>query len=124
MLFGIGICGACGACLRYALGNWIRRVYRGYFPFATLLINGLGSLALGILLALTENGVMSLWLWNLLGIGFLGAFTTFSTFSYEMITLWLAKKYRFAVIYILLSLFLGFFLALIGYQLFRSVQFT
>ncbi len=115
MLLLIGLCGVCGACLRYAIGDWLRRIYKGKFPLATLLINWLGSLMLGYIYKRFELGYIDLPIWNMLGIGFLGAFTTFSTFSFEGISLWLNKKYGLAITYLFATILFGFLLALLGY---------
>ena len=61
---------------------------RGQFPWGTLTVNVIGSFALGVLVALTTERYLSGPHWRTaLGIGFLGAFTTFSTYAYETVRL-------------------------------------
>ena len=84
----IALGGATGACMRYFLSQLIFQWFGKGFPFATLLVNVLGSFSLGFLYALIEQGQIEAVLWRTaLGIGFLGAFTTFSTFSVDTLFL-------------------------------------
>ncbi len=83
----VGIGGAAGAVARYGMGTAMRSWFAHPFPIATFAINVLGSFAIGLLFELvreTENGPM---LFLLLGVGFLGGFTTFSAFSLETLDL-------------------------------------
>jgi fluoride exporter len=78
--------GALGAVARYAASGFVSRLTsRTAFPWGTLSVNLVGAFALGILLAATTSGrlTMSPSMRTFLAIGVLGAFTTFSTFSYE-----------------------------------------
>ena len=80
----IAIGGAGGAVTRFALDSWVSARVGGDFPWGTLLINVSGSFVLGLLFALTiERGVLSPELRAPLMIGFLGAYTTFSTWMLE-----------------------------------------
>ena len=80
----IAIGGAGGAVTRFALDSWVAARVGGDFPWGTLLINVSGSFLLGLLFALTiERGVLSPELRAPLMIGFLGAYTTFSTWMLE-----------------------------------------
>lgn len=117
MLLLIGLCGVCGACLRYALGDWLQQIYKGKIPIATFLINVMGSFLLGYLFKKYELGYIIPLVWSILGVGFLGAFTTFSTFSFEAISLWLKKECWLAGVYVITTLVLGFLFALLGYEL-------
>lgn len=83
-LLWIGVGGFVGAIARYALGGWIAGATGGSFPVGTLAINLSGSFALGILFALsTERALLGPEIRGPLMIGFLGAYTTFSTLSLE-----------------------------------------
>jgi len=79
----IAIGGAAGALLRWDLGReW--PVLPGHFPWTTLVINVSGCLAIGVLMALIEEVLAGrIYVRPLLGVGFLGGFTTFSTFAVE-----------------------------------------
>ena len=84
----VAIGGALGACCRFGLGEFILHLCGKSFPFATLLVNILGSFVLGLLygLFLAEHLTVKPWK-TLIGVGFLGAFTTFSTFSLDTVLL-------------------------------------
>jgi len=82
--FLVGIAGAAGAVSRYGVGLLAERSFGGHFAFGTLLVNVLGCLALGFLLELDRGTTLVTHpVRMLLAVGFLGAFTTFSTFGYE-----------------------------------------
>lgn len=112
MLVALG--GAVGAVTRYgvtlAVGD------RG-FPLATLLVNVSGSLALGIVMAWSARGPWSPDLTRAVAVGFLGAFTTFSTFSWEAFSLGRADRLSAAAVYTGLSVVLGIAAAGSGYRL-------
>ena len=87
-LFAVGAGGFIGACLRFGLARWAERLWGGQFPVGTLLVNTLGCLALGVLMALVESSeAFSDQTRMFLAVGVLGAFTTFSTFGYETLRL-------------------------------------
>jgi len=76
--------GAIGACLRYFLTQETTKLLGKGFPFATLMVNVIGSFALGCLyLWLTNQDALSNNIRLFVGVGLLGALTTFSTFSYD-----------------------------------------
>jgi fluoride exporter len=80
----IAVAGALGALARYGLDGLISRRAPTSFPWGTFVINVSGSFLLGIVfVAMTERFRPDPWLRSALTIGFLGAYTTFSTFSLE-----------------------------------------
>ena len=81
---GIAFAGSLGALARYGLEGLISRGAPGLFPWGTFVVNVSGSLALGFLFTvLTERFSVDPWVRSMLTIGFLGAYTTFSTLSFE-----------------------------------------
>lgn len=84
----VAVFGAGGAVCRYALDGWVSDWTRGQFPWGTLTVNIIGSFALGVIVALTTERLVASPQWRIaLGIGFIGAFTTFSTYAYETVKL-------------------------------------
>jgi CrcB protein len=84
MVAGVAIAGALGALARYALGGWIANRIPSPFPWETFAINVSGSFVLGfVFVLLTERFLPHPVLRTALTVGFLGAYTTFSTFSLE-----------------------------------------
>jgi CrcB protein len=84
----VGIFGAAGAISRYWLDGRVSDMVHGQFPWGTFVINVLGAFLLGLLVALTTERLLPHPHWRIaLGIGFLGSFTTFSTYTYETVKL-------------------------------------
>ena len=88
MMLLIALGGAIGAVSRYGTSLGVHALFGRSFPYGTLVVNVLGSFIIGLLTVLllerlTQSGALR----GLLLIGFLGAFTTFSTFSYETLAL-------------------------------------
>ncbi|MCL6636307.1 MAG: fluoride efflux transporter CrcB [Alicyclobacillus sp.] len=112
----VGLGGVLGALLRYQISQWMSRVTRGPLPLATLVINVTGSFLLGLLtrhaglwFADRANAAMLL-----LGTGLCGAYTTFSTFSYEALMLLRERRLATAAVYIAGSAVFGLAAAGIG----------
>ncbi|TNE74098.1 fluoride efflux transporter CrcB [bacterium] len=86
-LIWVGIGGALGAISRYKLTEWINSLTPGLFPFGTLTVNVLGSFILGFIIGMVHQGNLQEPMRLAIATGFLGALTTFSTFSMETIEL-------------------------------------
>ena len=99
----IALGGAGGAVSRYLLANWVHSLWEGHWPMGTLLVNVVGSGAIGILFVLLEKSLIHPDWRGVLMVGFLGAFTTFSTFSLETLSLWEAGQVGHALGYMLAS---------------------
>jgi CrcB protein len=113
----IGVAGAAGALARYGIGV---AVGVRSFPWATLGINLAGCLVLGFVLA----GPARRWsptTTAAVGVGFLGAFTTYSTFANETDALWRAGRGGAAAAYVAVSIVGGLAAAAAGYALGRRV---
>lgn len=111
ILLGIG--GALGSVTRFKIGKIIAEKVDTTFPVGTFIINITGAILLGIVSGTNINKNIYL----LLGDGFLGAYTTFSTFMYEGFNLFEENEKINAFIYILSTLFLGIIGYIIGYKI-------
>lgn len=107
--------GFLGAVCRFLIGTWELLQSHGVFPFATLMVNLVGSFFLGWIVGFLRERYPKLFLF--LGTGFVGSFTTFSTFSVEVLTLLEKGELWLTFIYIFVSLVAGIVLSLIGYRL-------
>jgi len=84
----IGVAGFAGAVSRYSVEGWVSQRTRGAFPWGTLVINVSGCFVLGFLFTLlTDRFLPHPTVRSALTIGFLGAYTTFSTFAFETMRL-------------------------------------
>ncbi|WP_408007613.1 fluoride efflux transporter CrcB [Pseudalkalibacillus sp. A8] len=108
--------GFLGSISRYMLGEWL--YMENGFPIGTLSVNLIGCLFLGWFTAFIIKR-KKIWpeIPLLVGTGFTGSFTTFSTFSVETIQLLEQQMIMTAITYILISVFAGIGLAYIGYKL-------
>ncbi|PXX54740.1 camphor resistance protein CrcB [Nocardia tenerifensis] len=102
---------AVGAPLRYLIDRAVQLRHDSRFPWGTLLINASGSLLLGALLG---ADLSTPWI-SLAATGFCGAFTTYSTFTYETIRLAEQSAYRPALLNITTSVTTALIAASIGY---------
>lgn len=118
----VGLGGFLGAIARYALGNWAAQKWGASFPYGTLIINLSGSFVLGLFLAVAAGRLAIDPRWRLfLAIGFLGAYTTFSTYTYETMLLLLAGSWWPGLANLLASNLLGLAASLLGIALGRSL---
>ena len=103
----VALGGALGSMARYALSTWVFQVSSHKFPYATLTVNVLGSFVMGILfVVIVERAALPQEMRSLLMIGFIGAFTTFSTFSLDALGLWQNGHLFMALIYTLATVIL------------------
>ena len=86
-LFVVGVGGAIGAIARYLLGGWIQTASGSAFPWGTFSVNVSGSFLFGLAIVLLPAMAATAEARQLITVGFLGSFTTFSTFSYEALAL-------------------------------------
>jgi fluoride exporter len=110
----LAIGGVAGTLARHGLGGWVYSVAGTYFPWGTLAVNLLGSLLLGFLSRATQVASLSPDLRSLLTVGFCGAFTTFSTFSYETVVLLQEGAVARAAFYAFGSVLLGLLALWVG----------
>lgn len=118
----IGVGGFLGAIARYAIGVWIGQKWGRIFPFGTFFINVSGSFFIGLLMSLFTERFMVNPQWRLfLVVGFLGAYTTFSTFEYETGRLIKDGEWLIATMNVVLSVFVGFVALKIGEVMAKSI---
>lgn len=121
MYIFIALGGATGACLRYFLSQLMLQWFGKGFPFGTLLVNVVGSFFLGFLYSLLEHGQLEAALWRTtIGIGFLGALTTFSTFSVDTLMLFQQGLWLKAAVNVTLNILCCLFAAWLGTQLVKG----
>jgi CrcB protein len=97
MLLAVG--GGAGALARYAVAGWVYRRVGTAFPWGTLAVNVIGSLLLGLVVTGLASSPFQIQLGAVLATGFLGDFTTFSSFSYEGLMLARDRTFARAVAY-------------------------
>ena len=111
----VAIGGACGAVSRYYIAETIYAVFTRSFPYGILACNVIGSLLMGFfaVILIEKLHLSPLWRYAIM-VGFLGGFTTFSSFSLDTIQLCQQGYWQKAVAYVFLSLVLCFGATIIG----------
>jgi fluoride exporter len=118
----VGIGGFVGAIVRYALAVWIGQAWGRAFPLGTFVINVSGSFLIGLLMTLFTERYSFDPAWRLLFVvGFLGAYTTFSTFEYETGKLINDSEWLFAAMNVVLSVTAGFIALKFGEVLAKNI---
>lgn len=111
-----------GANARYWLGGWAAEKFGAAFPYGTLIINLSGSFILGIFVTLITDRFLVDPHWRLLiAIGFLGSYTTFSTYTYESVNLMLTGQPWLGLLNLFGSSLLGAIAAAAGILLARAL---
>ena len=118
-LLALAICGALGASARAAVGQILSG---STFPMGTLVVNATGSLILGLLTGISLGSDLIPEAWKVpICTGFLGSFTTFSTFAVETVRLIEEQQWKLAIINLLSQLVLGILFAFLGIAMGRML---
>lgn len=117
-IFYVGIGGFIGASLRYVISGYSSKLFGTGFPYGTLIVNVLGGFLIGLIMELSiAPSIISPNLKLFLTTGIMGGLTTFSTFSYETVTLLSNGSYILFCFNILLNLSLSLGGVLVGKHL-------
>ncbi|NPA82579.1 MAG: fluoride efflux transporter CrcB [Epsilonproteobacteria bacterium] len=120
LILFVGIGGFVGAILRFLISTFVQKATISFFPLGTLSVNVIGSFIIGFLVLYFEN-VISPNYKALLVTGFLGALTTFSTFSYETVAMIQSSEYMKAFLNIFLNIVLCLSATIAGISLFKLI---
>lgn len=119
-LLWVALGGATGAVLRNLISLFMIQLFGSAFPFGTLAVNVLGSFLMGVVFALGQLSHISPEIKALIGVGFLGALTTFSTFSNETLLLIQGGEWLKAFLNVVLNLGICLLMVFLGQQLIFS----
>ncbi len=119
----VGMGGFAGSICRYIINDLSHRLFNDpFFPYGTIIVNVAGCFFIGLLGGLSETRqFFTPEIRALILIGFLGGFTTFSTFGYEIFTVARDGQFAAALINLLLHLILGFGAVWLGFSMSRIV---
>lgn len=117
----IGVAGLIGTLGRYWLSEIVARRYGEAFPLGTMVVNLVGCFLAGLLFyLLQERFVVNQTLRTIIMIGFLGGFTTFSSYGLQTFTLLRDNEFAFAALNLFVSNFVGLLLVWAGYSVARA----
>jgi CrcB protein len=117
-MMAVALGGAIGCLTRYAVAVALTPTGSANFPFATLAVNLVGSLMIGVVARLVMNAGIAAEPWRLaVVVGFLGGLTTFSSFTWEIVALVQAGRLWIAGIYWAVSNLAGIALAFLGWTI-------
>ncbi len=115
--------GAIGAISRFQVTVWFNNWFGNSFPYATLAVNVVGSFIMGLLMSALTMQLISSPLWRpIVAVGFLGALTTFSTFSMDTFMLFTQGEWLKAALNLLLNVVLCIIAVGVGYYVFLRGQ--
>lgn len=118
----IALGGAIGACGRFFISQLAIQWFGKGFPFGTLIVNLVGSCLLGMIYSVIEQGVVAIHPWrSFLMVGFVGALTTFSTFSLDTLLLIQQGEWLKGILNTVLNVIGCLFAAWIGIQLIKGL---
>ena len=112
----IALFGAVGTVARFSVAQITPKIFQSTFPIGTLVVNLLGCFLIGLFSGILDTKFISIDenFKNYITIGFLGGFTTFSSFSQDFFNLTNSSNYLLAFIYIFISVFFGLLMFYLG----------
>ena len=114
-LVAVFLGGGLGACSRYLLSHAVsQQFYFSKIPLGTLAANAIGSLLIGFFFQMFQSIAVPSYVRVAVAVGFIGAFTTFSTYILEILQLGLKRQYLSAVYTFILQNVLGFAMVITG----------
>jgi CrcB protein len=114
----VALGGAIGSAARYLVGGWFAARFGAAFPYGTFVVNVTGSFIVGLFLAYTQERVSLSPYWRLFfAVGFVGGYTTFSTYEYESVRLLQDGEMLLAAVYLIGSVVTGGVAAIAGIAL-------
>ena len=114
----VALGGAIGSATRYLVGGWFAARFGAAFPYGTFVVNVTGSFIVGLFLAYAQERVSLSPYWRLFfAVGFVGGYTTFSTYEYESVRLLQDDEMLLAAVYLIGSVVTGGVAAIAGIAL-------
>jgi CrcB protein len=113
-ILAIALGGALGALGRYGTGSLAAGIGAGFFPWGTFIVNMTGAFVIGFLSVFFESFLVPPALRGMLMVGFLGSYTTFSTYMLESVRLLQDREYLIALANLLGGVVLGLFFVVAG----------
>ena len=114
----VALGGAIGSAARYLVGGWFAARFGAAFPYGTFVVNVTGSFIVGLFLAYAQERVSLSPYWRLFfAVGFVGGYTTFSTYEYESVRLLQDGEMLLAAVYLMGSVVTGGVAAIAGIAL-------
>ena len=111
----VALGGAIGSAARYLVGGWFASRFGPAFPYGTFVINISGSFIIGLFLAFAQDRAWLSPYWRLFfAVGFVGGYTTFSTYEYEAVRLLQSGETALGAIYMVGSMVTGAIAAIAG----------
>jgi CrcB protein len=118
-LLAVFVAGGAGSTARYLVGLGAARAFGTSFPIGTLIVNVVGSFAMGVVVSLAARGLPEAWRLTL-AVGFLGGFTTYSSFNQELLNQVRDASVRQASVYLMATLVLCIVSGVLGDRLVRA----
>ncbi|RKO65265.1 chromosome condensation protein CrcB [Campylobacter sp. P255] len=118
-ILAVGLGGFLGAIARMLTSNFFNKIIPHNFPYGTLMVNIIGSFLMGLFFSYTNSKGINIHTKSFLSTGFMGAFTTFSTFSYENLLFLQSGDYLHFVLNVVLNIGLCLLAVWLGFLIFK-----